>query len=161
VIKLALRGMAERRLRSALTGLAVLLGVAMIAGTYVLTDQIHAAFSDINRTANQGRDAVISQDTGFTSSFQTQEEQLPQSLVARVRRQPEVARAAGELQAFGSLVIDGKLIENRGQPGFVFSAMPAGLDPTDAVEGRDPTAPGEIAVSADLADDEGIQVGDR
>jgi putative ABC transport system permease protein len=161
VIKLALRGMAERRLRSALTGIAVLLGVAMIAGTYVLTDQIHAAFSDINQTANQGRDAVISQDTGFTSSFQTQEEQLPQSLVARVRRQPEVARAAGELQAFGSLVVDGKLIENRGQPGFVFSAMPSGLDPTDAVEGRDPTAPGEIAVSSDLAHDEGIRIGDQ
>jgi putative ABC transport system permease protein len=161
VIRLALRGMAERRLRSALTGIAVLLGVAMIAGTYVLTDQIHAAFSDINQTANQGRDAVISQDTGFTSSFQTQEEQLPQSLVARVRRQPEVARAAGELQAFGSLVVDGELIENRGQPGFVFSAMPSGLDPTDAVEGRDPTASGEIAVSSDLARDQGIRVGDR
>ena len=68
MIKLALRGMAERRLRSALTGVAVLLGVAMIAGTYVLTDQIHAAFSDINRTANQGRDAVISQAGCSTSA---------------------------------------------------------------------------------------------
>ena len=37
---LVLRGMAQRRLRSALTAIAVLLGVAMIAGTYVLTDQI-------------------------------------------------------------------------------------------------------------------------
>ncbi len=161
MIKLALRGMAERRLRSALTGIAVLLGVAMIAGTYVLTDQIHTAFSDINRTANRGRDAVISQDTGFSSSFQTQEEQLPQSLVARVRRQPEVARAAGELQAFGSLVVNGNPVENRGQPGFVFSAMPAQLDPTEVVEGRDPAAPGEIAVSTDLAHDQGIEVGDR
>jgi putative ABC transport system permease protein len=161
VIKLALRGMAERRLRSALTGIAVLLGVAMIAGTYVLTDQIHAAFRDINQTANRGRDAVISQRTAFTSSYQAQEEQLPQSLVAEVRRQPEVARAAGELQAFGSLVVGGEVVENRGQPGLVFSAMPAGLDPTEPVEGRDPAAPGEIAVSADLADERGIEVGDR
>jgi putative ABC transport system permease protein len=153
--------MAERRLRSALTGVAVLLGVAMIAGTYVLTDQIDAAFSDINQTANRGRDAVISQGTGFSSSFQTQEEQLPQSLVAKVRRQPEVARAAGELQAFGSLVVNGDLIENRGQPGFVFSAMPRELDPTDPVEGRDPRAPSEIAVSADLADEQGIEIGDH
>jgi putative ABC transport system permease protein len=161
VIRLAVRGMVERRLRSALTGIAVLLGVAMIAGTYVLTDQIHNAFSDINRTANRGRDAVISQGTGFSSSFQTQEEQLPEALVAKVARQPEVAMAAGELQAFGSLVVNGNLIENRGQPGFVFSAMPAELDPTDPVEGRDPRAPGEISVSADLAQDQGVEVGDR
>jgi putative ABC transport system permease protein len=153
--------MVARRLRSALTGIAVLLGVAMIAGTYVLTDQIHNAFSDINRTANRGRDAVISQGTGFSSSFQTQEEQLPEALVAKVARQPEVAMAAGELQAFGSLVVNGNLIENRGQPGFVFSAMPAELDPTDPVEGRDPRAPGEISVSADLAQDQGVEVGDR
>ena len=47
---LARRGMAQRRLRSALTAIAVLLGVSMISGTYVLTDQIHDSFEDILRT---------------------------------------------------------------------------------------------------------------
>ena len=37
MIGLALRGLATRKLRSSLTAIAVLLGVAMIAGTYVLT----------------------------------------------------------------------------------------------------------------------------
>ena len=41
---LALRGLGERKLRSALTAIAVLLGVAMIAGTYVLTDQMRGGF---------------------------------------------------------------------------------------------------------------------
>ncbi len=58
--KLALRGMAERKLRSILTAVAVLLGVAMISGTYVLTDGIRGAFAKINETANQGTDAVLS-----------------------------------------------------------------------------------------------------
>ena len=45
--KLALRGLAQRKLRAALTAIAVLLGVAMIAGTYIETDQITHAFEDI------------------------------------------------------------------------------------------------------------------
>ena len=79
--KLALRGMAERKLRSALTAIAVLLGVAMISGTYVLTDGIRGAFAKINETANEGTDAVLSPKTEFNSSF-TQTEKLPASLVA-------------------------------------------------------------------------------
>ena len=59
MIALVLRGMSQRRLRSALTALAILLGVAMIAGTYVQTDQISTALEDIQQTANQGTDAVV------------------------------------------------------------------------------------------------------
>ena len=61
--------MAERKLRSALTAIAVLLGVAMISGTYVLTDGIRGAFAKINETANQGTDAVLTPKTEFNSSF--------------------------------------------------------------------------------------------
>ena len=39
--RLAFRSLASRPLRTVLTALAILLGVAMITGTYVLTDQIH------------------------------------------------------------------------------------------------------------------------
>ena len=53
--KLVLRGLAERKLRSALTAIAVLLGVAMISGAYIETDQIRTAFDDI--TARVGKAA--------------------------------------------------------------------------------------------------------
>ena len=55
VIGLALRGLATRKLRSALTAIAVLLGVAMIAGTYVLTDQIRGGFDDLQENVYAGR----------------------------------------------------------------------------------------------------------
>ena len=158
--KLALRGMAERKLRSALTAIAVLLGVAMIAGTYVLTDGIKGSFKKINETANQGTDAVLSPKTEFNSSF-SQTEKLPASLVARVRALPQVAKAAGALQAFGALVLDGKPVTQFGGPSLVFGTTPEPFDPTSPAEGRDPSAPGEIAVSRDLANDHGIEVGDR
>src|SRR5918999_1096963 len=45
--KVALRGLAQRKLRAFVTMLAVLLGVAFIAGSYVLTDTINRSFDDI------------------------------------------------------------------------------------------------------------------
>ncbi len=158
--KLALRGMAERKLRSALTAIAVLLGVAMISGTYVLTDGIRGAFAKINETANQGTDAVLSPKTEFNSSF-TQSEKLPASLVGRVRALPQVEKAAGAMQALGALVVDGEPITQLGGPNLVFGITPEPFDPTSPAEGRDPSAPGEIAVSRDLAHQHGIDVGDR
>ena len=51
MILLALRSMAQRKLRTALTAVAIVLGVAMIAGTYVQTDQISSAFEQIEQGA--------------------------------------------------------------------------------------------------------------
>jgi hypothetical protein len=47
VIRVALRGLAGRKLRAALTALAIVLGVAMMSGAYVLTDTIDKAFDTI------------------------------------------------------------------------------------------------------------------
>ncbi len=160
MITLALRGMGERKLRSILTAIAVLLGVAMVSGTYVLTDGIRGAFAKINETAKQGTDAVLSPKTQFNSSF-SQQEQLPESLVDRVRALPEVGSAAGASQGFGALVVDGEEITQFGGPNLVFSTAPQPFDPTSAAEGREPTGPNEVAVSRDLANRNGIEVGDR
>ncbi len=160
MITLALRGMAERKLRSALTAIAVLLGVSMISGTYVLTDQIRDSFKDILETGNEGTDAILTPETEFSSSY-TQEERLPASLVDRVRQVPGVESAAGQSQAFGALIVDGEEIRTTGAPNLVFGTSPEPFDATEPAEGRDPVNPGEIAVSRDLADDHDIEVGDR
>jgi putative ABC transport system permease protein len=158
--KLALRGIAERKLRSALTAIAVLLGVSMISGTYVLTDQIRDSFKDILETGNEGTDAVLTPHTEFTSNY-SQEERLPASLVDRVKRVPGVDAAAGQREAFGALIVDGEEIRTTGAPSLVFGTTPEPFDATEPAEGRDPVSSGEIAVSRDLADDHGIEVEDR
>src|SRR5688572_8968168 len=93
---LVLRGLAERKLRSILTAIAILLGVAMIAGTYVLTDQIRTAFEDIEQTANAGVDAVVKPKLEFGAGFGGTRP-LSESLVDRVAAVPGVDRAAGQL----------------------------------------------------------------
>jgi putative ABC transport system permease protein len=158
--KLALRGIAERKLRSALTAIAVLLGVSMISGTYVLTDQIRDSFKDILETGNEGTDAVLTADTEFSSSY-SQEERLPTSLVDRVNRVPGVDAAAGQREAFGALIVNGEEIRTAGAPSLVFGTSPEPFDATEPAEGQDPVNSGEIAVSVDLADDHGIEVDDR
>ena len=57
--KVALKGLAWRRIRSILTALAVVLGVAMVSGTYVLTDTIKKAFDDIFVGSYQNTSAII------------------------------------------------------------------------------------------------------
>ena len=57
--KVALRGLAGRKLRAVLTGIAIVLGVAMISGTYILTDTIDSAFKTLFTESYAGTDAVV------------------------------------------------------------------------------------------------------
>ena len=122
MIALVLRGMAQRRLRSVLTGLAVLLGVAMIAGTYVQTDQIRTAFEDIQATANEGTDAVVRPKREFGNAW-APGRPLREELVDDVARVPGVARATGELWDSGALVVDGERIASDFAPSTVMATL--------------------------------------
>ena len=160
MIALVLRGMAQRRLRSALTALAILLGVAMIAGTYVQTDQISTAFEDIQQTANAGTDAVVRPKKEFGAAWAAGKP-LPDSLVANVARVPGVARAAGELWDSGALVVRGKRIASDFAPSSVMATLGAPFDPTTPVAGRQPSRPGEVGVIRQTAEKEDLRVGQQ
>ena len=56
----ALRGIAGRKLRTVLTAVAIVLGVAMVSGTFVLTDSISGAFDAIFTSTYRNTDAVVS-----------------------------------------------------------------------------------------------------
>ena len=45
--RMALRGLWARKLRTALTGFAVVIGVAFVSGTFIFTDTISASFTDL------------------------------------------------------------------------------------------------------------------
>ena len=57
--RLTFRSLASRKLRTVLTAMAVVLGVAMISGTYVLTDTIDRAFAGIFQQAAEGVDVSV------------------------------------------------------------------------------------------------------
>src|SRR4029079_18595024 len=91
------RGLLTRKLRWVLTSLAILLGVAMIAGTFILTDQINNAFGDIFHTATARTDAVLPRKAASSTQQLGSNAPLPESLVAKVRQVPGVAKAQGEI----------------------------------------------------------------
>ena len=57
--KLALKGLLSRKLRSVLTGFAVVIGVAFVVGTLVFTDTIDASFKNLFERTQQGVDVAI------------------------------------------------------------------------------------------------------
>ena len=88
----ALKGLAARKVRALLTALAVVIGVSMISGTYILTDTMQKAFDGIFESSYAQTDAVISGKevvTGSTSGNAT----VPASLLNQVRGLDEVAAA--------------------------------------------------------------------
>ena len=59
MIRVALRGLAARPLRTALTALAIVLGVAMVSGAFTLTDTMRGAADSLSDAAYDGTDAVV------------------------------------------------------------------------------------------------------
>jgi putative ABC transport system permease protein len=96
MILVAVRGMLSRKLRTILTMIAVLLGVAMIAGTYMLTDTINHSFEQIFSQANRPLDAVISGKAAISSNYRLSPP-LPAWLLPTVLHTPGVADAEGEI----------------------------------------------------------------
>ncbi len=68
VTRVALKGLLGRKTRAALTAVAIVLGVAMVSGTYILTDTIKSAFSTVFTRAYAHADAVITGKSAIGTS---------------------------------------------------------------------------------------------
>ena len=60
MIRVALKGLLGRKLRAILTAFAIVLGVAMISGSFVLTDTLGKSLDGVYQESYKGTDAVIS-----------------------------------------------------------------------------------------------------
>src|SRR3954465_205368 len=124
MIKVALAGMFGRKLRTALTALAIVLGVAMVSGTLTLTGSIDNAFNYIFTSVRQGSDAVV---TGKAAVDVSQGQgsfapTVPTALLDRVRKLPAVSVRGGNLTGPATLIgHDGKAVTFGGAPNLGFS----------------------------------------
>ncbi len=159
---LALRSLGARKLRAALTSLAIVLGVTMVAGTYILTDTINHSFDEIFTKSNEGSDVVITSH----QAVDTQDSQAPPiraSVLATVRKTNGVAQAAGAISDPGVQIIgpDGEPRGGHGAPTFGISTAPDRFDPLDFVEGGPPKSDDQVAIDKASADDLGLALGDK
>jgi putative ABC transport system permease protein len=167
VIRVALRGLAGRKLRAALTAFAIVLGVAMTSGTLVLTDAIDGAFKNIFTEQYAGTDAVITGKTAIRFEGESSEKpSIPASLLGEVRQQPSVLAATGlVVDASAAKILDkkGKVVDTGGAPAFGFGVdfSQTRFNPLKLKSGRWPNAPNDVAIDAATADSVGYKVGDK
>jgi putative ABC transport system permease protein len=163
MIRVALAGIFGRKLRTALTALSVVLGVAMVSGTLVLTDSIDKAFNSIYTDVRKGSDVVVA---GKSAIHLTQGQgsfapTIDQSLLAKVRALPGVAQAEGTVNGDAQLVdAKGKAIVFGGAPnlGFSIENGDSSFNPLVLVEGAWPKA-GEVVVDHSTATKKHLSLG--
>jgi putative ABC transport system permease protein len=150
-----------------LTAFAIVLGVAMVSGTFVLTDTIKAAFSTVFTTVYQNTDAVITGKSAISTNNRGNgptTPSLPASLLTQVRALPQVAEASASISDSAQLVgRNGKVISSGGAPGLAFSYSPAAarFNPLTLKSGKFPTSPQEIDIDDSTASKHNYKVGDE
>ncbi len=157
--KVALRGLRQRKLRAFVTMLAVLLGVAFIAGSYVLTDTINRSFDDIFDVAYEGTDVAVSSST----TGQTDGGDVPpfsERYLDEVRRVDGVEKAAGGIFSLVRFVdAKGEPLSSSFAPEFVSSTAPKPFETLTYIEGRPPETASEASIDQSTADREDFRPG--
>jgi len=162
MLALVLRGFMQRKLRVLLTGIAIALGVALMAGTYVLTDTINQSFASIFQVANRGHDVVITPTQSLGRQTRAQTSPITEQVLTRVRATSGVAEAAGSVFTPGTFLnVDGKRLTTGGAPAFVGSLSPPRFNSFKAVKGRFPANADELALDEATAERAKLKLGQQ
>lgn len=161
------KGLRAHKLRFALTALAVLLGVAFMSGTMVLTDTIEKTFDDLFADVNEGTDAVVRSRESLEGDFgPEQRDRISADLLPAVEAVEGVEAAQGEVQFYAQIVDkDGDVIGNPGQGAPTFGANWSEVDELNQWRlepgGNPPETGDEVVIDKGSADEGGFEVGDR
>jgi len=163
MIRVALKGLLGRKLRTSLTAIAIVLGVAMVAGTFMLTDSIDQAFDSIFNDVRKGSNAVISGKTAFdlSSDVGSAAPSLDASLLPKVRGLSDVEAAEGSVDGQAQLIgKNGKAIVYGGAPnlGFSIANGASPFNPLTLVDGSWP-AQGDVVIDESTAKKEHFKLG--
>jgi hypothetical protein len=161
MLRVTLRGVRSHRLRFLLTAVAVMLGVSLVSGTYVLTDSLNNTFNSIVDQASVGTDVQVRGAASDTKTFDgtALRAPLPLTLADQLKQIDGVSRAVPDLQGNAVLVgKDGTAVRSGGAPTFGFAFRSD--DPViKLVKGRGPENKSEIAVESATLKSSDLQVG--
>ena len=158
------RNLIARKVRLLLSGLAIVLGVAFVAGSFIFTDTLGGSFDDIIEGSTADAEIAYEGANDFDSGQDTR--LIPEGLVEDLEALPEVGSAHPQNQLFTVFVIgaDGKVVGGNGPPGLAFNPSEAvsltGVPVTRHVEGEEPDAPFEISLDTTTAENAEYAVGD-
>ncbi|MDX6609221.1 MAG: putative transport system permease protein [Solirubrobacterales bacterium] len=158
---LSLKSLWARKARALATAFAVVIGVAFVAGSYVLTDTIFAAFDEIFSESLKGTSVVVSAENPVKQE-NGEVPTISASLLPRVQKTPGVRLAAGAIFTPGGFFdSEGNKIGNKFAPKFISSALPGGLESLTYTEGHQPRGPTEASISLTAAESSNLKLGDE
>ena len=165
MIGVAIKGLLGRKLRATLTAFAIVLGVAMISGAFVLTDTLGKSFDGIFNESYKSTDAVISSKPAVGSSAQSDAAPaFPASILTQVQSLPGVHATQGSIEDKARLVTpDGGAIGSADEGialGIAAATADGSLNPMKLVTGRWPSGDGQIAIDESTADRHHFTVGE-
>jgi putative ABC transport system permease protein len=162
MLALVLRGFMQRKLRVLLTGIAIALGVALMAGTYILTDTINHAFAEVFGNAYAKKAVVVTERETLGRGAGSEVSVLNEATLARVRAVPGVAAAAGSVTTQAALLTTaGKRLTGGGAPTIVDAVQPPRFEAFTAVKGHLPSAPDEVSIDEATANREHLRLGQQ
>ena len=161
---LTMKGLWAHKLRYALTSLAIVLGVAFMAGTMVLTDSMQQAFDRVFTSANRGTAAIVRHEQAIKGEFSSDSRgRVDAAVVDQVAAVAGVARARGAVAGPAQLVRhDGSTTSTDGigtTTGANWIDDP-GLSAFRLASGHAPTGPDEVVVDQHTASAEHWTLGD-
>ena len=150
MIRVAIKGVLGRKLRAILTGFAIVLGVAMISGSFILTDTLAKSFDGAYEESYRATDAVISSNQSIeTDDGGTETAPFDAAIQTRVQALDGVRSVLGTIEDEARLVdANGKLIGESGSgQAIAYAGSPDDdQNPLKLVQGAWPAAGDQIAV---------------
>src|SRR3954453_11469181 len=166
MLRIAMKGLLAHKLRLLTTALAIMLGVAFMAGTFVFTDTITRTFDNLFADVYKTTDAVVRAEAAFTGPQMSgdQRGRIDASLLAKVQAVPGVATAEGGVGGYARIVDKhGKALGNpsQGAPTVGGSwTYDDKLNVWSVVAGTAPVNDNDVVIDKQSADTAGYRVGD-
>ena len=158
MLRATLKGLWSHKLRFVLTGLAIVLGVAFMTGTMVLTDTMQTTFDDVFASANKGTDVVVRRDGSVKGEYAVARDRLDAAVVERVAAVEGVRSARGAIEGVVQLVkSDGTLTNTEGFDVAIGANWidDARLNPFVLSSGHAPASAGEVVLDQRTAEQGG------
>lgn len=170
MLRVTLRSFWEHKRRLISTIVAIVLGVAFMAGTFVLTDTLDKVFDDLFAQSNEEIDTQVQGEVLFTDPFNGDERALLDASVLDTVAAVDGVDAAAPFVitlGFGStnriLDADGKPVgPAQGPPTLLESWVPnPDLTAYELEDGRGPATDDEIAMNLGAIEEGGFKIGDK
>ncbi|HEX6021534.1 MAG TPA: FtsX-like permease family protein [Solirubrobacter sp.] len=160
--KLALRGLLTRKLRSVLTGFAVVIGVAFVVGTLIFTATIDESFKDLFERTQKGVDVQVQSAQPVKADFSIPPP-MPRDTLEKVRAVDGVDVADGDVSYQFGTILDkkGKPIVSNGPPTLLVDISTESVfNVLEYEDGGPPQNDNEVVLDKGTADRFDFKVGD-